>query len=1361
MSLADNYTTSEESQYSDSYTTEATSSGEEYPMLGSSLLSNPANQISSSSGEEEPINMKTQKNKTLSCPSGSSKKQYDSSSDDDGSYEGSSGSEEDEANQEDGITVLTKPLPSTTTNKVVPLSTLKKAATPMGTLTPINKAKTSEPLSNKLTPLSSLSAQELEVLAIQQEKRLSKPLPSKNLSSKLIPLSALSASELEEVVLQQEKRANATMPPPIISAEEQQLHAMDNRFGNFLPLTSLSGKEIDQVRANQAERLSSMKRVTTASKLTPFSAMSDEQYQAFLDRQDQIKKPAVSYKLEKISDLSAQQRDELFVQQRMRMMAHIKPISSLTPQELNALEENVTSLNCPLDIAPVDSLGIEQLRELVNECRAKHQRVVVENNPLKHVMSVNTRKIMAAHTTFAKQNSQITLINAHHKELPLSSNTKEPIVLKSQHTLSVEKLSSNSPLVNFNTLSVEKQNEIREKLASKKNFQNKQSSVSAKKEFDVKLGNSILSSSAIQTLYHGLSANLSCPSSTGGCSQPLLIDYMKSEQPAYMEILKKNMDRGLLESMMNSKDRNIFFIVPSDALLALYRQQGALLKIAKLATAYLTVLLKRGETIPADNKCYSCANLLKDNRVVVRRLDDETLLIDNEMTAKLDPRSGGRAYKMIGPAPRSMRREPRVTEVVEETTTTTEPEPVTEEETVTTTTTTVDPVTGEETSEISEETSDVSTEEEELPASTTTTTTTTTMPAEPQVVSVLPDESEEKLAIVPISEVSARLNASSIQLRGLYKNSPYKNLKVVTLTSKMLNADYSGSKHMANYIDHSDVKAQEALVYLKTFAYDDLYTKYVTTTSAITGSEHLSPAETFTLSSPNDLNYALGGALNMKEFTIDTKKTKISKVNLMNHFAVLCFKNKDNQFVTTSFSLPDETESPTDTYMSADESLLLKFKNNILNSIVLNTDASTLTLAPLSEPFAKKSLITGKDTDIAQQITVQVPIAENAANLYAKDLSYAQFLSVVIPLSQPSFYQRSKHSWSPSAGESRKMSAILKLQRVTGGRFADHQVELSAYEQLKENTASLHMGITPGVYEKVKEYKRYTFHRVVLRNPVKRNDYMVRYDFDEALNTDQVSFNSLINYTKASQPPILSIKLVHPFMKKRKVFRFQLPVARQPPQEEESLYEARSSDGLHFDFGLAPGGKLMHIYIRYTHYQPPRQDLLSQFLSVEAYAYKKHNLSIIPNYMSHRLNKFATLSQITPDKLDTQLHTQFFASLNKEIEQFMEKEELTPLLCNAPDTKITLEKDALIAKSGYKVPQPEETKQYQSAILSTFAMGQSAKTITPAKNVLDAVVKEYSTLSNNASLKDLDFALYMNRFKHIANHMMSTFSVKK
>lgn len=1359
----------------------------------STLLSHPSNQFgaSGSSTEEEEERPKKKKNiaskaTPLSCgPHGDKKKEDEA--------------KKDEIECDETISI---------SSKVVSLDSLRKEV-PMGSLKPITRnisapvVVSKEEEEEEVISFSTMNKKEIEAIALQQKAR---EIP---LKATYKTLASMNESELANVAKAEEKRLAAIKG---ISAQRPEISTKTSSTG--------IASQLSRLDSESPESYAEIKRVNDI-RLTAMKASPQ------------------AYKLSSFSDLSEEKKDAIFVSERKRLLSNFKPIDALSPKQLSALASNSTPFSRPvygvhdeaIHTMDVDKLSMQELQELVKECRLHHvDQKHHEDAADTIILSTGLRNVMPA--TDPRQTG-VTQAKLARKAEPLmmSSKQKQPdIILQSVekdvlvdfNTLSVEKQKQiranialnnqkkhlDSPLVEFHTLPQEKQREIRANMEALNN-QNKQqvftaskSALSSKKEFDLKVGNSILSSKPnVQTLYHNLTtANLAASKSDKQRHHDKykrsLMKHLKKAHPVYASLLKQHIHRRILDTLLGSKDRNFIFVIPTEALLAIYQQNGAILNLAKLATAYLTILLKEGEDIPSDNTPYSCANLLRDHRVNVRRIDGETIMIDNDMVAKLDPASGGKVYKMVEPA--------KVEDVTDE-------KPVAvvakkEEEEITTESdssaaSTTEESKSEEVSE-SSETSEATVEDEDE-------SVVIKESEEPKVIASLPAADANALAIVPF--VETKIATLKTELSGVFKNSLYNNRKIELLANKMLNTEYNGEKHMASYIDHSqDKKALNSNLYLKTFAYDDLYDKYRTTSSAMTGAEHLTPMDSFTIDGSSSLNYALDKSLDMKEYVVNTKEMKIRKGQLINHFVVLTFKMpKGGDYANLSFTLPDETKGHTDTYMSANENLLLNFKENLLQSIVINTNANDLTRTALAEPSRFSSLVAGKPLSAVHNISVMVPMNDEiSARLYEKDLNYAQFLSVVMPLSAPSLFQRAKGFFQDKRNDFKKNFAGHKIMPIYPAteeetdklvKRIDESMQTSGpKKQLKPGKLVHHATTDEVSFGLAKEYytpenwEKYLFSRATYRKNKVTNksyyQYVTVYDHIDST----FDMNEMIDAKKSK--PTLTIKLSDPQNKgKKSPFRFNFADQARRPSFGLSeaggrirFYRAANEDGsivflfeVHATKSNAALQRISVFYLRKTNAAPLKmQEDVAKFIATEAYTYKRLNLAVSSSLLTQRLNKFVSLSELNRVKTDSKEHHAFFVALQKETESYMKAANLNILLADAPSTTLTSEKKKIIESSGYSTPLEEETKHFKSLMLSSFSLGSplpnnnnttNAASVSSAlvksehaKEVLNSVIQEYTTLSNSEAVntKDVQFALYVDRVRHISNFFKCAFESK-
>lgn len=1102
---------------------------------------------------------------------------------------------------------------------------------------------------------------------------------------------------------------------------------------------------------------------------TPLSTLSAKAL-----RELELSKKTMIYSLKNVSGLSAAKKEEFYAQQQQQQQKPVFQSDRIrtvlkSPQKIVPLSH--PHFNDPFARVCVDELSLEQLRELVRECRAHH----------------DSADRMPQKKTVLSKSATPTL------SMPLSKRLYSPQVkqcIKSD-SIVLNSLPERELLCNINSLPLETRTSILSSLKSEADdkpivFQN-HSTLSSKKAYELKLSSSLFKSNPkVLSLYHGLSTKnksaleLDCPCPQVTESPKMssdVFDYMTSEYPLYSQLLKKNINRRLLNEL---SERNVMFLVPGRALMAILRQQGEMMK----ALAYLTMLMSKGESIPVGSDHYAVNTLVKNSPITIRRIDDETLEVDSSMIAKLDPTSEGRVYMMIEPSIEDLDTETAATIIASEEKAEADAKA---EESVTT----VAEQVGESESEL--EASELDNEEEpeeemvdetvEEPITSTTTTTTTTttssqpirrssptiqvnVGAEPTVIRTLP--ADEELAIVKVEEQSpVASDANALVLTGVFKNTQYKNRKFETLATKMVEKGYNGQVDMANYISQTNSCAPQ--LFLKTFSYDTLYDKYRSTATAMSGLERLTPVASFSIEHKNNLNYELDSKLKMKEFIVDSQKMNITKRQLIDHFNVLCFKTKaNNQYAVASFTLPDVN---TDTFMSADENLLLKFQDNLLHSVTINTNGANFMLTTLA---AQKNAFLGKDSNVMKHINAQVSL--DSAKTYTKDLSYAQFVSTMLAATKPSWFQRVKAGFRQVTG-----SEVIQLRTLEADEIETFNrsistatVKMDDLSRRREALVNVPVSIAKGVVGVVRGSMFVNFNRAELVST--DGQIRLRYQYnpgsDKGVQQQPILFEKLLwgSNSSAQDQPRLTLEIPSPLKRgnPEQVFRFHISVpGRSIPQGTVYYYgAAREKEGdIRFTF-VVKDGVLTEIYIvakpvnTYNTRISPFDKNIAKFLATESYAFKKHGLDLPYSYMNSRFSKYLVKSGLTKDKLDTLRYREYFSTLNKEIKTFMVKHKLDALLTDAPkDSVLTLVTANILHTTNYQSPLVEESKRYQSLLLSGFsplsvnATTTTSTTTNTAPQVLKLAIREYKTLSGTSKLRNQPFALYMDRFLHITSTM--------
>lgn len=1162
--------------------------------------------------------------------------------------------------------------------------------------------------------LSTYSVQQIAALKLKSQK----PLVFTAKNNSFTSLDAYSEKEIEGFVLEQQVRHQ-------LKTKEQQQQAVDFQKATTLSLTRASPEQKEKLRENQEYR---EKEEYIQKHKLPKKTKNDDDLFTSLD------------------SLTKNEISSLEMNESSKLLYTLKQLS--VRKEQQALSHPY--FDDSLSNVRIDDLTLQQLREVVRECRAHHQQ--------KKGRRVVTKKEELA------------------SFVPLSTQIVSPQVTK--HTMASPisiMMTKNAPtiLCNINSLPPKERAMILNKKPEQLQIFKNPSTLASKKQFELKLSSSIMSNPTVLSLYHGLSSKkqLSCPHTDMLQSDVSMMEHLMEHHPMYASLLKKHINKDMLHELTKrNNERNVLFIVPGRALLTILHEVNVL----KEALAYLIVLMMPGETIPVDNKVYQATNLHREEPVTIRRIDDETLEVDGTR-AKIDRASGGRVYVVEEPSIEDLD-EPTANEILA-----IEKEiekEIAEEEAV-------------EAKIDAEIEAEIKTEEENEGVSSLTEEEGNEIPSESPVIATLPEPTDANaLALVPFEEQevveqvpttsgttsttattttikSAPVAARTVVLMGVFKGTTFKNRRFETLATKMFNTSYNGAKDMAAYIDHDPVTQNYAnQLFLKTFNCDSLYEKYQKN-ELPSKPERLTVEANFCINHKQNLTYGLDASLQMKEFVLDTQKIKINRAQLMNRLNVVCFKSKkENQYASVSFTLPeDEHRDLTDMYMSADENLLLKFKGNLLQSITINTNSSNFALNTL---IPQKTSFMGDGSNVMKHITTQVSLKNTPSSL-----TYSQFMATVLPLSQTGFFGRIRRRVK-AVTEEAFGELPIELDRLDSSAPAALAMTIRGYSEiLKERNEGVNISIGKGAYQASK-MKKYIFEtrearKLTSRIGVLSKEYVIIYKYDTDANRGKfISFNDLTrDKNNIFDAPNLIIELLNPIKKKKELFRFTLALKQPVTSGLEEVYTAKSRDEkLHFNFLVNGSGNLEEIYIRYIEQHPKGSPLIftktiSKFLASEAYAYKKHELEIGSSYMKSRLGKYLINSGLTKENIDTVRYNEFFTTLNTEIKNYMKNEKLDTLLVKIPDTTMNQVKVARLISSGYQTPQLDETKTYQSILTTGFAPLSSSVSTTncDAPQVVKLAIREYRHLTKNPVLvKDQSFALYMDRFLYITAIMSDAFS---
>ncbi len=258
------------------------------------------------------------------------------------------------------------------------------------------------------------------------------------------------------------------------------------------------------------------------------------------------------------------------------------------------------------------------------------------------------------------------------------------------------------------------------------------------------------------------------------------------------------------------------------------------------------------------------------------------------------------------------------------------------------------------------------------------------------------------------------------------------------------------------------------------------------------------------------------GALQMREYKLDTTTQPIRKSAFLNHVAVLSFRVGDRVH-SASFAVKDETYSR-DVYMSPSEAVVLRFKDNLLDCVALNPASPALASfdcaccdgACLNEAFALRFAV---DKQLSRV-------------LESREHTFEQFSDLVVPLCAPSFIKRAKAALKGAT----QSSVVLSV--------AGQPLSLDGDEpEGPEQTKRVMFMVGQNAVMAAKNKHSYTFQRQTYHSRDNARDYIDVYSF-EAVNAKPFSFATLVD--KKGRSKVLVLTVPDPLTQKPHTVHFKL-----------------------------------------------------------------------------------------------------------------------------------------------------------------------------------------------------------------------------
>lgn len=1411
--------TSESSQFSQSndddssyQTTDESSVSMETPMsYASNFLSNPANQLSCNKDESGEM----------------SKEAHHAVSDNASSALSSSSEEEEEL-----PTVFLK------APNLVHISTKMTNTTEMGELVPVSGEATTAAF--KLESVDTLSKKEYEAIAMKQSRRVADD--GVRTKSNLVPWHSLSTKEQESFKLKYDARQQlgATYSKPIATVTKD-LYTVDE----LVPWDSLSAKEQETMTLKHEARLNAFHQTSTAApikkdkamgELIPWMSLSAKEQEVITLKHETRKmalasivsssantttKKAVS--LSSTADLSQSEVAILMKKQVERPSKGINAyamgecedaadkasgypcdskMKTFARDRCEGDEKYLTGFACDEDppvfdrkhmdvLADIDDLSPEEMRAILkkrekhhhhhhhhdHKHRPHHHQAMPEISiTARPMVSSEPMKSNALTTKQYRQTSQLANIDS------MDTQKLDNLFAPYSNNASVER-----ELVNFNTLSSEKQASILRNMETHSFANQSATSLSEKRVFE-SLNASKLMSVGASKLFLGMplttaveTSNVACPKNKlpddGICGDKMMA-HIKKAFPMYAEMIARTGMQDMLSELVHNHDIHYLIIVPNSAILDAFRGQSTQKMMTMLAS--LMLLMHKGEMIPASKSMYSCMTPLDGVRTMVRRKNASTLEIENASEATLDPNSKGRIYRMA--------EQPTIEDLGDE---------------------------EEEEGEIEINIDAEEDEEEAEPSTTTTTTTTTTTKGKKEkprvqleIMETMPTNDSDDLSLIAIDEENMEVPSRELVLTAVHHTYAYKNRNIETLCQKMMSPSYNGKSDMANFVDYGSNSATKSLgtkkdekkkmdrseekLYLKIYSFEELYKKYELNTLHPSDTEKLSLSGAYEISTYAPITYNLDKSLSMRE-SIMPANLRIKKSELINHVCVLSAKNAQNaEYSVALFSMPN-TNIKSDVFMSSDESVVMRFQNNVLSSIALNSDASKFPSIRAAPQLEEKSSVMalrsrrhrgrhGMHSAIVSQLSMGVKFDEASfARLYVKDMKFDAFVGAVLPLSVPSFIKKA---------EALGRHLFSKVHTLVA---SEKEMRLSTYETKakKDEMAEILIGIGGGSRDLANNLHTYFF----LRKQWEQRDggferiYEYQYidegnRYNDSRGYGRVDFRKMQGL-RASKT--LSITMKNPFTGKSQNFLFKL---RNPLGiEKVTRYETAKSDPIDKNthaFFVLEKGLLTKFYLSYP--APNRrygvqktlgvprksggsrfEKSIATFLSDEANAYARFNTDIANmSYLGQRLSSFASRSASLSVAYDKAKSLAFFQSLSSEVKGYLDK-LASPVTQKKITTSVILSPEAQqkMIETSYLIPNESETQRYHTLLTSGFKThkpGAALATMLNASSSSTKTEREYNTKSvlqsivahYGASKEESLFHQYMTRVHFIINSLVAT-----
>ncbi len=901
--------------------------------------------------------------------------------------------------------------------------------------------------------------------------------------------------------------------------------------------------------------------------------------------------------------------------------------TTTTPPTTNKLTPLATALpiinaylNCEMD-EPTNhnrsSLGsalpMGQLTEVISMENNYDQPFVLASN-------LTSEKKIALQKTHNlapnNSNEKTTSTLVHYKTL--SDSELRQIKINSEKMIQ-SKSAVTQKLCNTADLSQAQLDKVRTNSENIRSFQNSQSILKLRAFEDVKFASTI-SNPVIKNLYMGHPIE----SSMLGVKEEeeedenekekkelkktkcdKVIRHLAEHHRYYCDLYDNTKLKDLILDLSFKNDKDFIIIIPSVEFLKSSGLPGNVKTLEIIATHI--ALFHTKDKVPLmndmnDSSLYEYQTLVKGRKIELRRLDQNTIEVNGRWIAKLDENGGGGHIYIMQKFTPVLRLEPKQNPVLKKA------EKITN---TTKETKKIDQVPELIDIEKDSQNLDIIRVEEELP--------------------VIDEERAKK----NVDENGEDIIGTSVMLP-VHSHVLYDNPKMSILVKNMLNTSYDAKLSLGSYLNNIEKEKlitnssnpTAGNIYLKTFSVDDIYSK--TQLTSLRTKEYLRPISSYTIGCDHTNIIDIDHDVKMKEYKINTSVLSIRKSELINHIAVISFPLSCGEKCSSiSFQVSDEATSK-DVYMSADQNILLRFSENLLDTISINASVDAFPSYMISDDEF--------NSDINDMVSLQLSVNKTLSNkIYKTEISFQQFNSAILPFSAPRIIRRFK------SGGKALLSDIVTLSNTN--RFS------VGPEFIKKKTETKQIMIMSGDNRVLllKNRMSLNFTKETFANGDKKVE---RYTIDKR-NSRKLSFRKLV--TKKGKSRLLSVTIPDPLQSNKLrsiVFKLGNTV---DVGENGNIYYGGAKGGLRLYFELDSEGNLSIMYVSYSLADDELSDLMmskkidqlsvAKLLHNEAIMLHEKNMMISNTYLDMRTKKMCCDLKVE----DKKKAKEFFTELRSDI----------------------------------------------------------------------------------------------------------------